>query len=154
LGYKNYSQIIVHDKSVLIMNLKSIKYAKQCIEKWHMSKYAVGYTMMCQLELDIKMVPKQKQPRQKLTTAAIEDISSDDCAESNVENLSKSSMNVGVDQSAPEARNGETEPKSFSDFPRSLTEGDLIDPSRLSKLAFDDVRKQVQGKINFVVSKG
>jgi hypothetical protein len=171
LGHPNSKQIIVHDTSVLIINLKSIKYAKQLVNRLYDQEYAPGFIMKGQLELNFKKYLKQQQSQsqqQQMTTfsGGLPSLSLETHkTRFDAHHLSKSSNDIGIHidertiptMEVPNVAADDDQDHLKEKLPRSLTAGDLIDPRRVFDHAMSSVIKQAQDdkKIaSSVVSRG
>jgi len=166
LGHRQENQIFIYDRTVFIIQLKSLKYAKQLVERCHGKTYMTDFLMKCQLELNLKKFPQHRQSQseqQQHMENGIEDLSPSKPYHSvrlGANSLSKSSNNISthVDQSPTTELVDGTAAKDEPDFPdtaspRTVSDMDLIDPSRSFGIAIDGIKKQTQNILKKTTGK-
>jgi hypothetical protein len=157
LGHRQENQIHIYDRTVSIVPLKSLKYAKQLVERFHGKPYMPGFLMKCQLELNLRKLPQHLQSQseqQQHMENGIEDLSPSKPYQSvrlGAISFSRSSNNISthIDQSPTTELVDGAATKDEPDFPdnvspRTVSEFDLIDPSRSFGIAIDGIKKQTQ----------
>ncbi len=166
LGHRQENQIHIYDRTVSIVPLKSLKYAKQLVERFHGKTYMRGFLMKCELELNVKKLSQHRQSQseqQQDMENGIEDLSTSKPyhpVRLGANSLSKSSNNIStdIDQRPTTELVDDAAAKDEPDFPdtvspRTVSDMDLIDTGRPFGIAIDGIKKQTQNILKKTTGK-